>query len=207
MSRRRWVTGGCAGVAAAAVALALSMATAAPSRAEVVSGVGTVESYNELGHEGYWRYCLDVTWDTAELGDHAMSFVNLFIGLGDCPCACSPGVIVFPEPAGVGVGEHGCQFLLEGVYDCHGDPHFPGGGPSVKFEPAAGSCEPGPKGSARLCFYSAFSPAAPATESGALGFKSSTHTITGDLTGTLPVCLCASPVEESSWGMVKALYR
>jgi hypothetical protein len=207
VSRRRWVSSGCAGVAAAAMAFALSMAAAQPSRAEVVTGIGTVEAYNELGHEGYWRYCLDVRWDTAELGNHAMSFVNVFIGLGACPCACGPGMVVFPEPAGVGVGEDGCEVLLTGIYDCHGDPHFPENGPSIKFEPAPGGCEPGSKGSAQVCFYSMFSPAESTGQHGALGIKSSTWTITGDLTGTLPVCLCASATEESSWGMVKALYR
>jgi hypothetical protein len=195
-----------AGLAATVIA-GMILGFALTASGAVISGTSTVEGYGEPGFEGYWRYCLDVTWDTATMGGQGMSFVNFFISLGECPCACFPDLVAFADVAGTGPGEGGCELLYYGVYDCHGDPHFPGLGPSIKFETYANGCEPGPTGTATVCFYSAFGPGEEANHYDMVGIKASTSTELGDLAGVLPVCICGSPVEDVSWGVVKGLYR
>ncbi|MBN1631344.1 MAG: hypothetical protein JW990_16395, partial [Thermoleophilia bacterium] len=106
------------GAMLAAALLIGVVAAAMPTHAAVIDGTSTAEGYGEPGFEGYWRYCIDVSWDTAEMGGHAMSFVNFFISLGECPCACSPGLVRFAYPAGTGIGEDGCEIALNGIYDC-----------------------------------------------------------------------------------------
>jgi hypothetical protein len=193
--------------ALAAAVLVICLLMALPAQSMVVSGTSSAEGYGEPGYEGYWRYCLDVTWDTAEVGGYAMSFVNFLISLGDCPCACSPDLVIFDDVAGTGTGQHGCELSFYGIYDCHEDPHFPELGPSIKFEYADTGCEPAPAGSATVCFYSVFGPGEQELHTDVLGIKASTSTVRGDLLGVLPVCVCGSPVEDASWGVVKALYR
>lgn len=187
--------------------IAVLAGTALPLHAEVLTGVSRVEAFSEPGYEGYWRYCIEFSWTTNEIGGKGMSFVNFFIDLGDCPCACDPGIVVFPEDVGTGVGENGCELDFVGIYDCGGDPHFPERGPSIKFESACNGCEPGPRGAATVCFYSMFEPGDDGGHRDVLGIKSSLATVTGDLVGVLPICVCGSPVEPSSWGVVKGLYR
>jgi hypothetical protein len=188
-------------------ALLVMLLVAMPLSAAEISGTSIVEGYGEVGFEGYWRYCLDLAWDTSEMGGQGMSFVNFLIGLGECPCACSPDIILFGDVAGAGIGVDGCELLYGGLFDCRGDPHFPEIGPSVKFEYLDNGCEAGSTGSATVCFYSTFAPGQPLYHSDVLGIKASTNTATGDLIGVLPICMCGSPVEDASWGVVKALYR
>jgi hypothetical protein len=191
----------------APVVLLVCLFMASTAQPMVISGTSSVEGYGEPGYEGYWRYCLNVTWDTAEVGGYAMSFVNFLISLGECPCACYPDLVLFDDVAGSGAGEHGCELSFYGIYDCQDDPHFPELGPSIKFEYADTGCEPAPTGSATVCFYSTFEPGEHGLHTDVLGIKASTTTLRGDLLGVLPVCVCGSPVEGVSWGVVKALYR
>jgi hypothetical protein len=191
---------------AAATAVVL-LAAGLPAAGAVITGTCDVVSYGDPGFPGYWQYCVDVQWDTAEMGGHGMSFVNLLIGLGYCPCACSPDLILFGDVAGTGLGEGGCELEYAGIFDCRGDPNFPDLGPSVKFEYIDNGCEPGETGSAHVCFYSAFGPGEHKYHTDVLGIKASTSLATGDMLGVLPVCVCGSPVEGASWGVVKALYR
>jgi hypothetical protein len=108
----------------------------------------------------------------------------------------------------VGVGEEGCELEFLSEFDCPGDPHFPVDGPSMKFEPVEGSCEPGTVGWMHVCYYSLFPP----TESGVfqdyLAIKFGPNVELGMLEGVLPYCECdPTPVEHSSWGTIKALFR
>jgi hypothetical protein len=190
-----------------AVPLAVLLAAVGPAQSAVIYGVGTAESYGDPGYEGYWHYCIDVEWNTAEMGGHAVSFMNFLLSLGPCPCACGPNLVLFSSIAGTGVSNDGCALKFRGLYDCKEDPHFPELGPSIKFELVDTGCDLGESGSARLCFYSTFGPDATGYFPEVLGIKASTSTARGDLKGVLPVCVCGSPVEGASWSTVKALYR
>ena len=181
--------------------------TAVPAIAQAVWGTSTVEISGAPGLEGYWLYQLDIEWNTTELGGYGMSHVSFFLELGVCDCACDEGIVAFDSPAGTGTGVGGCELGFFGLYECSGDPGFPGDVPTVKYEYVEGDCEPDEIGSATLYFYSRFGPGDPAVHAGSLGIKAGTVTEVGDITGVLPLCECGSPVEQSTWGLVKALYR
>lgn len=183
-----------------AVLLASSAATA-----QVIWGTSTATFPNDPGFEGMWKYCLEVGWDTS---GHALSHTGLFIGLEECPWYCDPGFFAFPDPAGSGTGEGGCTVTYYGEFVCEGDPTMPGDeGPTLKFEPYEElGCEPGPTGTATLCFYSVGLPTEHQIFPDYLGIKYGLNTSTGDLEGVLPSCL-TSPVTDMTWGSVKAIYR
>ena len=77
----------------------------------------------------------------------------------------------------------------------------------VKFEADESGCDPAASGTVFLDFYSTFGPGEPQAHIGALGIKAGTYIDEGAIIGVLPLCECGSPVESSSWGVVKALYR
>lgn len=189
----------------AALILSVLLLAVAPATAQVIWGTSTATYPNDPGFEGMWKYCLDIEWDTS---GHALSHTTLYIDLEACPLFCDPGFFMFPEPAGSGPGEEGCTVVYYGSFLCFGDPTSPGDeGPTIKFEyDEEIGCEPGPTGSATLCFYSVGFPTEPDIFLDYLGIKFATSTATGDLEGVLPSCI-TSPVRNSSWGTVKALYR
>ena len=178
---------------------------AATAPAQVIWGTSSATYPNDPGFEGMWKYCLEIEWDTS---GHALSHTTLFIGLEVCPLFCDPGFFMFPEPAGSGPGEDGCTVIYYGSFLCYGDPTMPGDeGPTIKFEyDEEIGCEPGPTGTASLCFYSIGFPTEPDIFLDYLGIKYGTDTNTGDLEGVLPTCIISS-VQAQSWGSVKALYR
>jgi hypothetical protein len=177
------------------------------SAAKTVWGTSTAEIATEPGFEGYWRYTLDINWDTTEIGGHGMSHLGFFLSLGVCHCACHPGIVAFDDVPGTGAGVGGCELRFIGLYECEGDPHYPEMGATVKFEHDESGCEPDWSGTATLVFYSMFGPGDPQTHLGALGIKASTYTDEGAIFGVLPLCECGNPAEHASWGTVKALYR
>jgi hypothetical protein len=175
--------------------------------ARVVWGTSTAEIASTPGFEGYWHYTLVISWDTTEIGGHGMSNVDFFLSLGVCQCACYQGVVRFDDVPGIGGGMDGCDLGFIGLYECAGEPHFPELGPTVKFEHDGGVCEPDWNGTAVLDFYSIFEPGEAQLHPGVLGIKAGTQIAEGPLDGVLPLCTCGSPVENTSWGTVKALYR
>jgi hypothetical protein len=137
-----------------------------------------------------------------------MSHVSFLLDLGACPCACDEGHFRFADTVGSGPGVDGCTVYYTGSFLCRGDPATPDpSGPTVKFEHYETGCEPDAVGVAHICFYSFFEPTDPGTFIGALGIKAGGSTSVGDLVGVLPLCACGSPVDDRTWGVVKALYR
>jgi hypothetical protein len=187
--------------------LALLALTSVPTTAQAVWGTSTVEVPEAPGLEGYWLYQLNIEWDTTGLGGYGMSHISFFLELGVCDCACDGGIVTFDGIAGTGVGVDGCELEFLGLYECTGDPSFPGNVPTIKYEYVESECEPDEMGAATLFFYSRFGPGDPCVHAGSLGIKAATVTEVGDLTGVLPLCECGSPVEQSTWGMMKSLYR
>lgn len=177
-------------------------------------GTSAAEVSTDPGFEGLWKYCLDIEWDASDMGDQGMSHISLFLGFGlDCPCACDEGIFAAADTAGSGPGidpitGEPCTVYYHTSFLCEGDPNFPSYPyPTIKAEYHEGSCEPDLTGTANICFYSSFGPTDPDTTVGALGIKAGTQTELGDLVGVLPLCECGSPVENSTWGTVKSLYR
>jgi len=187
------------------IAAALLLAGSVAAQVPVISGTSTAEPATDPAFVGYWEYCFDISWT---LPDHAMSHTSVFLNLAACTCVCDAGYFAFVDTVGSGPGEGDCTVYYGGMFECEGDPHFPGNGPTVKFEPREGECEPGRTGSLHACFYSLFPPTDEGGFDANLGVKYGIETATGGLLGVLPDCECEqSPVEQMRWGTLKSLYR
>jgi hypothetical protein len=194
-------------LAVAAVAL-LAVVCPCTASADAVSGTGLCFEATDPGFEGYWEYCYHIYWDTTEYGGYGLSHSTIYLALAECVCACDPGYFEHRIPAGVGVGEDNCEVVYYSEFDCEGNPHFPIPGPTMKFEPEEGDCEPGPVGWMHVCYYSLFPPSEYAVFEDHLGIKFGENVELGDLEGVLPYCECdPNPTEQGSWGMIKALFR
>ena len=184
---------------------ALLLAVSADAQVPIVSGTSTAEPADDPAFEGCWRYCFDISWT---LPDHAMSHTSVFLDLAACTCVCDAGYFAFADTVGSGPGDGGCTVFYYGLFECDGDPHFPGLGPTVKFEPLETGCAPGRAGSLHACFYSLLPPTEETEFDANLGVKYGLETATGALIGVLPDCECdMNPVERTRWGALKALYR
>jgi len=190
---------------AAAVLTALCPCSAA---GDALWGTGLCFPSAEVGLEGYYEYCYHISWDTSEYGGAGLSHSTIYLALAECVCACEPGYFEHRVPAGVGVGVDDCELDFLSEFDCAGDPHFPVDGPTMKFEPIEDECEPGTVGWMHVCYYSLFPPTASTTFADHLAIKFGTNVELGDLEGVLPYCECdPNPVNMSSWGTIKSLYR
>lgn len=187
------------------VAAALLLAGPAAAQVPVITGTSTAAPATDPAFEDYWEYCFEISWS---LPEHAMSHTSVFLDLAACTCVCDVGYFAFADTVGSGPGDGGCTVYYMGEFECDGDPHFPGLGPTVKFEPLSGPCQPGLSGTLVACFYSLLPPTAETEFEARLGMKYGLETSTGSLIGVLPDCECEqSPVEQTRWGTLKALYR
>ena len=201
----RCVTVLCA-VVVSCVVLAPVTAAECPDGVAICATVSAWES-TEPGYEGYWEYCAEVEWNTTDFGGHGLSHTDLLMGLEDCASVCDEGVFAFTDPAGEGEGEGGCTVYFYTEFKCQGDPHFPQFSFGIiKFEAYQGACEPGPIGTALLCFYSQFQPAEWNEYPDHIGVKFAQNVETGPVFGQLPGCP-PTPVEPSTWTLIKGLYR
>jgi hypothetical protein len=183
-----------------------------PSSAqEYVSGTSTAELTADIGYEGYWKYCIEITWDVTGYNGYGLSHADVFLGLENCICVCDSGYFAFADTVGSGPGTPNggpCTVYWYGMFLCDGDPTIPDGMPLIKFEYYENDCEPGEAGSVCFCFYSIAAPTTVGTFTDALGIKFGPDFEKGDLVGVLPSCETAySGFEQSTWGTVKALYR
>jgi hypothetical protein len=179
----------------------------APGR-EVVSGTSTAWLSSDPGFEGYWKYCLKITWDVTEYGGkpHDVSHISIILNLEDCERACSPGYFAFADTAGSSVGGDGCTIYYYTEFNCKGDPTIPEGGPTIKFEPYTGECETGVSGTANVCFYCLAPPKLSTTFPSSVWIKFGLNVASGTLEGAMPNCIApANSVRTSTWGAIKAL--
>jgi hypothetical protein len=189
------------------MAVSIAMLTTPAAWADAVWGTGTASEMPNP--DGYYEYCFHIEWNTTGLGGYGLSLTDVFLSLEGCVIACDPWVFDFPDPAGVGEGEGGCEVSFTGEFLCKGDPTSPEfDSATIKFEGIPGECEPGPTGSLDVCFLSHLipNPDGPSEYPDALGIKFATNTETGPLVGVLPLCQM-SAAEVASWGVVKALYK
>ncbi len=185
----------------------LALAFPVASQGQYIWGTSTAELTTDPGFEGYWKYCFEIGWDVSEFG-HGVSHASMILGLEDCFCACDDPYFMCADPAGSGPGVGGCTVYYYCEFDCEGNPHFPGEGPTIKFEPDEDDCEPGYTGWIEACFYSLFEPIDPGVFPDVLGIKFATQTETGDLEGVLPFCECGiTPVDHATWSVIKSIYR
>jgi hypothetical protein len=165
---------------------------------------------NDPGFKGYWKYCLDVSWDVSPYDPkaHGVSHVSILLGLDDCPSACKDGYFAFADTAGSSSGVEGCTVYYYVEFDCKGDPTIPPAVPTIKFEPYENSCEPDVAGTAHVCFYSEAEPRPAGTLPAYVWIKFGPYIEEGTLEGTLPRCeQGTNPREPSTWGSIKALYH
>jgi hypothetical protein len=197
----------------ATTVLSVFLAALAPQAAGQghIEGTVTAERATDMGHDGYWKYCLNVDWNLTEFGNRGVSHIDVILGLEACPSVCNSGYFAFKDTAGVGpgiVGEDSCMLYWQGLFECHGDPGTPEGVPNIKFEYSEGLCEPSAAGTAYLCFYSIAPPTPPDTFPSAIAAKFGRAWTSGDLIGVLPVCDPNYVSNRmSTWGNVKALFR
>lgn len=191
-------------------ALLFTAAIPAPAGAEsCVTGTVTAEFNTDPAFPKLWKYCAEVSWD---VGQFALSHLDMFLELPDCDCICNPLFLKFAQPAGHSTNTSGepCELDYLGEFVCKGDPSLPPeyGSPAVKFEPDPyATCEPGTSGYGTFCFYSPMPPL-PATEfPQGLAIKHGQEVCYGTLLGQMPSCDCALPAGAPTWGSLKQLYR
>lgn len=189
---------------------AFVVSTEAAERCASVSMTVTASFPNDPGFEGYYRYAVFGNWT---IWPRALSHMDIFLMLQDCPFICTPGIIAFGDTAGISTGadanEAPCYpVFYEGEYLCMGDPSLPPDlrTSTVKFEPWTGqSCEPGTVGMGSWRFYSPLPPGPSTIHVDAVVIKHGQYVCTGDISGQLPGC--SVPIEGKSWGKVKGQYR
>jgi len=158
---------------------------------------------------GEWMYTVNVTWNT---GQHGLSHFDLILGLGGCDCVCDLFSADAPDTAGTSNGESHrdtctVNYFLEGFH-CTGDPSIPGDeGPLLKWEYFENGCEPGASGTGEFVFYSDWAPTSASVPNNYLLYKAGPDSCSGNLTGDLPDCTCATGTKSTSWTDVKELFR
>lgn len=190
------------------VCLAFPAVSSGEGRSDCIWGLSAAWPSSDPGFEDLWKYRFEVFWSLSDCGGHALSHICLFLGLEDCECVCDDRYFVFDSPAGQGPGVGDCTVYYDGEFLCEGCVHFSDPEPAIKFEPIEGGYEPGVTGWAHLRFYSTAQPTEPGTFDNALGAKHGQHKDRGELVGVLPSCECTpAPVEDSSWGAIKSMYK
>lgn len=176
-----------------------------------VSMTVTASPSNDPGFEGLWKYTLSGSWD---VGQRALSHMDILLMLGDCPNLCDPGLVVFGSPAGLSTGEDSlgvaCALEYTGSYLCEGDPSIPPNlrEPAAKFEPVNGEgCSSMTEGSGTWIFYSVLPPGEDVLHEDVIVIKHGNQACTGDVSGRLPICVPPTAVEVETWGRVKAIFR
>jgi len=186
------------------VLLTLLVWNGAPVYAQCVTGTVTAELQIAGPFAGHYKYTLDFTWDLPQ----GLSNVTLDCGFGDCPLTACAHTFGFDDPAGFSDGEDGlgapCVVDYVGEFNCNGNPSIGLNIPIIKWDALDALCEPGPTGSGTLWYYSI---AAPHTNAllPIILIKNGLNVCDGMVTGACPA-ICVVPVEESTWGEVKARY-
>jgi hypothetical protein len=197
------------GLVVAAVLTVLFSPANTYAQTDRIGGDATATRMTEPGLEGYWEYCITITWNTSYYfdGAHGQSHLSIVLGLEDCLALCGESCFMLPDTVGVSDGvEGGCDVYYYAELDFLGDPTILPTTSTLKFEPYPADCEPGVSGTAAVCFYSVFPPRITDSNPGSLWIKFGQFTEEGLLTGQLPSCRTAA-TEESTWGGVKALFR
>lgn len=194
-------------LAAVAASFALGSGSAAAGD-EVVFGKSVASLSWDKGFEGYWKYCLTISWDVNKFEGKPqdLSHISILLGLENCLRACTSGYFAFPDTAGSNATSGGCVVYYYVEFDCKGDPTIPDQVPTIKFEPYQGACEPGTSGTANLCFYSLAPPKLTTTSPSSVWIKFGLNVASGSFEGSVPNCINpTNPVEQSTWGAIKSL--
>lgn len=180
------------------------------------SAVGEAVAFND----SYWRYYITVTWDFHDAAIPDRFSVSLS-HLDDCPYY-SPDI---PEQQNYVQLRRAYSTAEPGCIDVDGNPQrniywepelvyedpdcwMPGRHLQWENDGLTADCEPVTADSATLQFLSKGIPIGPDMYYDAILIKASDGTcVICDYFGSLPDCNDWVPVETSSWGTVKALYR
>jgi hypothetical protein len=178
------------------------------AQTDYIGGNATATRMTDPGYEGYWQYCIAISWNTSQYPDGArgQSHVSIVLGLEDCLGLCGESCFILPDTVGVSDGLNGCKVYYYAELDFSGDPTVPVATSTLKFEPYPADCEPDVSGTASVCFYSAFPPRIADSNPGSLWIKFGQFTEEGSIVGQLPSCRTAA-TEETTWGGVKRLFR
>lgn len=160
-------------------------------------------------YAGLYRYTIAITWD---VGVHDPSHIDVIIGLDNCLCVCDPRLFKFDSPGGTSTGINaggGCTVPYAGSYVCKGDPSIKNmtTGPAIKFEPDETLCSTNEAGTGTFVFYSPLPPSPNDIQPNAIAIKHGNDTCFGPILGSLPLCDCTVPADNTTWGKVKVYYR
>ena len=189
-----------------ALGVVLLAGTAAPARDfAFVKGTISAEPNDYNPDMGQWRYRVDFEWDTGSR--HAMSHVNLLMGLGGCTCEDIRDALRWVEGAGALRDHHECG-QLDAKFECRGDPSLGIQDPLFKFDfEDDRGCDPDPSGHTTIWFLADEPPSPITTPNAFLVGKYAGDMITGEVSGVFPGLPC-NPVgnREMTWTQVKAGY-
>ena len=190
------------GIVITLVLTAIVVFASGAALADCVSGTVTAEFQAVGPFAGLYKYTLDFTWDTPQ----GLSNVTLDCGF-DCPLEACTHIWLFDTPSGTSDGEPApCTVNYAGEFNCEGNPSIGNTNPVVKWDALADStgCEPASTGSGTLCFYTEVAPQ-PNSSNPVFLVKNGTSVCSGVLTGDCPAA-CPVPVEQVTWGQVKAIF-
>ena len=175
-----------------------------PAVSQCVTGTVSAEFKTTGPFAGLWKYTLDFSWDLPQ----GLSNVTLDCGIGHCGGEVCSQTYLFDTPSGTSTGVDGggnaCVVDYAGEYNCLGNPSIGLSIPIVKWDALNNLCEPGPVGSGTLCFFTLAPPHFDAKLPIVL-IKNGQNLCYGMVFGACPID-CTVPIEESSWGEVKAKY-
>jgi hypothetical protein len=195
-------------IVSVAVLTVILAAVAANAQSDYIGGSASATRITEPGFEGYWKYCINISWNTSQYwgGAYGQSHLSIVLGLEECLGFCGESCFTLPDTVGVSDGVEGCNVYYYGELDLQGDPTIPSATVALKFEPYPSECEPDVSGTASVCFYSIFPPRIADSDPGSLWIKFGQFVEEGFITGSLPSCRTAA-TEESSWSSIKRLFR
>lgn len=197
---------------------AISVCVAVPALSAVgCSATGSVETVE--AHE-LWEFHVDVTWDFNDAAiperfnislEHLDDCIHYqpeapnqqhYVVPGTASTAAAPGCLdIYSNPSSEVV------YVGERVYE---DPDcwMPSRFLTYRNDGPTPDCDPLPAGQVRLSFVSRGAPMGPTQYYDIIQIVASDGTcVVCDYFGPLPDCNMWSPVEQSTWSTVKALYR
>lgn len=175
---------------------------------DCVSATSSAWPSTDPGFEGYWKYCITITWDVGRYSHRArgLSDISVLLGLDGCLRACSPGYFAMEDTVGASVLGESCTVYYRSEIAPSTFPGIPQPSPTLKFEPYDNRCGQCLCGTARVYFYSLAPPQPVYSFPSSVLVRFGRYMALGGLDGPLPTCVdTPNAVEPSTWGSIKAL--
>jgi hypothetical protein len=187
----------------------LALALSSPqAEAESVCITGDITAAMVADHERnqvIWHYTAEISWASPlpPMQDSGPITIE-FMDLKECPCICvfPRDYITFSDVAGRSLGQNGCEVYYRGEFVCLEKPI------RVAWLPADPTlCAIAPTATGTFGFFSKASPVHTNAHPISIYLGGGYH-CRGAIRGMIPQCECgATSVDESTWAMIKGVYR